>query len=172
MNRFLATSIVRPSCRSRLARRGMSLPEVLIGLTISSLVLTGVAVAWVTASKVVDQNDQFFRATQSARVSVNQIMTEARRCLSGVVDVPALELTLYNGEKRNYELDPTDKCLKMTTYDAITGAPSTYVMARHVEDASFVTDGKTITLTVNVKVGNNQMMISGSAMPRRTVTYK
>ena len=153
-------------------RRGMSLPELLIGLTISSLVLTGVAVAWVSASRVVEENDQFFRATQAARVSVNQIMTEARRCLSGVVDVPALELTLYNGDKRNYELDPTDKCLKMTTYDPITGAPSTYVMARHVEDASFVTDGTTITLIMNVKVGKNQMLISGSAMPRRTVVYR
>src|SRR5688572_11323923 len=153
-------------------RRGMSLPEVLIALVISSLVLTGVAVAWTTACKVVEENDQFFRATQAARVSVNQIMTESRRCLAGVVDVPALELTLYNGEKRNYVLDPTDKCLKMTTYDPITGTPSTYVMARNVEDASFVTDGTTITLTINVRVGRNQMLISGSAMPRRTMVYR
>jgi prepilin-type N-terminal cleavage/methylation domain-containing protein len=153
-------------------RRGMSLPEVMIGLTISSMVLTGVAISWITASKVVEENDQFFRATQAARVSVNQIMTEARRCLAGVVDVPALELTLYNGEKRNYELDTTDRCLKMTTYDPITGAPSTYVMARNVADASFVTDGTTVTLTINVQVGKNQMLVSGSAVPRRMITYK
>src|SRR5690348_5545531 len=88
--------------RAHSALRGMSLPEVLISLAISSIVLTGVAVAWVTASNVVQQNDQFFRATQAARVSVNQLMTEARRCQSGIVDAPALELTLYNGEKRNY----------------------------------------------------------------------
>ena len=99
-------------------------------------------------------------------------MTEARRCLAGVVDVPALELTLYNGEKRNYELDPSDKCLKMTTYDPITGAPSTYVMARNVADASFVTDGTTVTLTMDVQVGKNRMLVSGSAVPRRTVQYR
>ena len=60
----------------------------------------------------------------------------------------------------------------MTTYDPITNAPHTYVMARHVENAEFVTDGTTITLTIKVQVGKSQMLISGSAMPRRTVQYR
>ena len=154
----------------RTVRRGMSLPEVLISLTISSLVLTGVAVAWVSSSQVVEQNDQFFRASQSARVCVNQIMTEARRCQSGVVSANSLELTLGNGDKRTYAFDSANHLLTMTMEALPT--PQTSAMARNVTNAQFATDGATITLSITVTVGNNSMMVNGSAMPRRTVVYK
>jgi len=154
----------------RASRRGMSLPEVLISLTISSLVLTGVAVAWVSSSQVVEQNDQFFRASQAARVCVNQIMTEARRCQSGVVSANSLELTLGSGEKRTYALDSANHNLTMTMEALPT--PQTSIMARNVNDASFSTDGTTITLTITIQVGNNTMLVNGSALPRRTVVYK
>jgi prepilin-type N-terminal cleavage/methylation domain-containing protein len=152
------------------ARVGMSLPEVLIALTISSLVLTGVAVAWVSSSQVVEQNDQFFRASQGARVCVNQIMTEARRCQSGVVAADSLELTLGTGEKRTFALDTVNHQLTMTMDSLVP--PETHTMARNVTDAKFLTDGTTITMTITVKVGNNTMLINGSALPRRTVVYK
>ena len=151
-------------------RRGMSLPEVLISLTISSLVLTGVAVAWVSSSNVVEQNDQFFRASQAARVCVNQIMTEARRCQSGVVESDSLELTLGSGEKRTYALDSVNHTVTMTT--EVLPTPLTCVMARNVSNASFSTDGTTISMTITVAVGNNTMLLNGSALPRRTVVYK
>ena len=84
----------------RSARRELGLPELMISLAISSLVLTGVAVAWVSASQVVEQNDQFFRTRRRRGSASNQIMTEARRCQSGVLEPASLELTISTGEKR------------------------------------------------------------------------
>ena len=43
-----------------------------------------------------------FRATQAARVSVNQIMTEARRCQSGAIIGNSLSLTLASGATCTY----------------------------------------------------------------------
>ncbi|MBC8108314.1 MAG: prepilin-type N-terminal cleavage/methylation domain-containing protein [Anaerolineae bacterium] len=154
----------------RTARRGLGLPELLISLTISSLVLTAVALAWVSSSRIVEQNDQFFRASQAARVCVNQIMTEARRCQSGVVESDSLELTLYSGEKRTYALDNVNRQLTMTLNSLLV--PQTYVMARNVSNAQFTTDGTTITLTMTVQVGANRILMNGSALPRRRVVYK
>jgi len=65
--------------RSRV-RRALSLLEVMISLAISSMLLTAIAAAFQSSSQVIQNNDQFFRATQSARVAINQILTEIRRC--------------------------------------------------------------------------------------------
>jgi len=94
-------------------------------------------------------------------------MTEARRCQSGVVSASSLELTLNTGEKRLYALNSTDQTLAMTLESLVP--PQTYVMAHNVSDASFVSDGKTITMTITVNVNGNQLLVNGSAMPRRTV---
>jgi len=148
----------------------MGLVEVLMSLAISALVLTGVAAAFVASSRTVEINEQFFRASQAARVSVNQIMTEARRCQSGVVSTTSLELTLHSGEKRTYALDSTNHALLMTL-ESLT-PPETYTLARNVSSLTFATDNKTISMTITVDVNGNQLLVNGSAMPRRTVVYK
>ncbi len=59
------------------SRKGLSLAEVMISLAISAMLLTAVAAAFTASSEAIEQNDQFFRASQAARVSMNQILTEA-----------------------------------------------------------------------------------------------
>ena len=83
------------SCRQRGQRRnrGLSLIEALISLAIAAMLLTAVAAAYAAASDAIKANDQFFRASQAARVTVNQITKEVRTCQSGVVDATSLELT-------------------------------------------------------------------------------
>src|SRR2546421_10256836 len=62
--------------------RGLSLPEVLVSLTISALLLVAVAAAFSASAAAISVNDRFFRATQAARVSMEQILTLVRRCQS------------------------------------------------------------------------------------------
>ena len=173
-NRVMATVLPAAGHSPRRGRgrrwRGMSMPELLVSLTISALVLTGAAVALVSASRAIEANDQFSRATQAGRVSLNQIMTEARRCQSGTVSDESLELTLYSGEKRTYALDADNHRLTMTLQSVVP--PKTVTLARNVSDARFATDGKTISMLLVVKVGDNQISLNGSALPRRTVEYK
>jgi prepilin-type N-terminal cleavage/methylation domain-containing protein len=150
-------------------RRGLSLIEVMISLAISATLLTAVAMAFNASAAAVEMNDQMFRATQAARVSVNQIMTEARRCQSGAITGNSLNLTLASGETRTYSYDSVNKRLiaTMTALPVVESHP----MARNVSDVQFMTDGKTISMLISVTVGKNTVVLNGSAMPRRAVTY-
>jgi prepilin-type N-terminal cleavage/methylation domain-containing protein len=151
-------------------RRGLSLAEVMISLAISASLLTAVAMAFNASAKAVEINDQMVRATQAARVSVGQIMTEARRCQSGAITSNTLELTLASGETRSYSFDSANKQLVATLY--ALPVVETHTMARNVSDVQFLTDGKTISMMITVTIGNNSVVLNGSAMPRRAVTYQ
>ena len=116
----------------------------------------------------ITHNDQFTRASQAARVSVNQIMAQVRKCQSGVVGDSSLELTDDAGNVTTYDFDETNHKLTVT-YDGIT--PVTRTMASNVQKVAFATDGKTISMTVNVTIGTNTVTLNGSAFPRRMMTY-
>jgi hypothetical protein len=51
----------------------------MISLAISSMLLTAIAAAFHSSTQVITENDEFFRATQAARVALNQMLTEVRR---------------------------------------------------------------------------------------------
>ena len=147
----------------------MGLIELLVSLAIAAALLTAVAAAYAATTSAIRVNDEFFRASQAARVSINQIMAEVRKCSSGVVDTDAIELTNAAGEKRVYSFDVATNRLLLTFPDVI-GAPS-YTLARNVDDVEFFTDGLTTSMTVTIEVGQNKVTLSGSAMPRRTMTF-
>src|SRR4051812_7948867 len=109
--RAASSFILHPSS---LRARGLSLVECLISLAITALLLTGVAAAFRASAAAIKINDQFFRASQAARISLNQIMTEVRRCQNGVVGASSLQITTQTGESRNYSLDGTDLIVTLT----------------------------------------------------------
>jgi prepilin-type N-terminal cleavage/methylation domain-containing protein len=169
MKRNAELSVARSATvRRRKTRRGLSLIESLVSLTISATLLTAVAAAYKGANDAVRLNDEFFRASQAARVSVNQVMAEVRKCQSGVVDKPYLELITATGQTRTYVYDPEQATLTMTIDGPV---PTTVKMASNVTSCEFDTDGTTISMTVVIQVGNNQISLNGSAIPRRVVTY-
>src|SRR5688572_27782762 len=63
----------------RRCRRGLSMMETLISVAITGMLLTGLASAFVSSADAVEMNEQFFRATQAARVTLNQVVVECRR---------------------------------------------------------------------------------------------
>lgn len=68
-------------------RAGLSLPEAMISLAITSLLLVAVATAFTNASQAIEMNDTFFRCTQAARVTMDQTLGEIRNCDSMDVNV-------------------------------------------------------------------------------------
>lgn len=154
----------------RYRSRGMSLVEVLIGLAITASLLTAVAAAFQASAAGISHNDQFTRASQAARVSVNQIMAQVRKCQSGVVGDTSLEITDEAGNIRTYDFDPNTNKLTVTYDDGVL--PVTRTMASNVQQVQFATDGKTISMTVNVTIGTNTVTLNGSAFPRRLMTYE
>ena len=67
-----------PTSRQR-RRRGLSLVETLISLAIVSMLLVAVGTAYQSAAAAISANDDFFRASQAARVSLGQVLAAIRK---------------------------------------------------------------------------------------------
>lgn len=171
------TPISKPS----FSRRGLSLIEVMISLAICAMLLVAVATAFTASSAAITQNDQFFRATQSARVSMGQMLNAIRRCQT--CDVPSagrVNLITFDDHDCSYVFDSATGRLKLVTNDVTTDPD--YVLARNVTNITFAADYAPdpstqvnrvvrVTISITVKVGNNQVLLSNSAVPRRAIVY-
>jgi prepilin-type N-terminal cleavage/methylation domain-containing protein len=158
------------------SRRGLSLAEVMISLAISAMLLTAVAAAFSASSEAIETNDEFFRASQAARVSMNQILTEIRRCESVKVASTKTNLAMkaHDGKDRDYVYDAAARKLQLVTSDPM--APN-YNLASNCSEASFAYDNPTglqvvrVSVTVIVQVGKNQIRLTGSAAPRKAQNW-
>jgi len=172
-------------------RRGLSLSEVLISLAITSMLLTAIAAAFQSSSQVIENNDRFFRATQSARVTLNQITTEVRR--SDSIDDHKITANLLpilrpaetrppHEVMRYYKYDPTNQRVVIYfEYDngtfsaeypiaeAVQVSPFSWDMGKDANNADCVAR---VSVAMEVKVGSSYVRLSGSAAPRRNLNYK
>jgi type II secretory pathway pseudopilin PulG len=164
------------------SRLGLSLAEVMISLAISAMLLTAVAAAFSASSEAIEQNDTFFRASQAARVSMTQILTEIRR--ANAVQVPAsnksLSMITFDNHDRTYSYDSAAQKLKLITNDILTDPD--YTLASNCTSATFDADTITdaggikhvvrVAVTVIVKVDRNAIRLTGSAAPRKEQTWQ
>ena len=177
--------------RSR-RRHGLSMMETLVSIAITSMLLSGLATAFVSSADAVEQNEQFFRATQASRITLNQVLVECRRadalqCSNAApydyFDVIRPEEVLETNEVfRRYQFDATAKQITLTIhYNDNTTSPS-YVMVRNVEAAEFgpPQTGKDsnnavvvqrLPVVLTVKVGKNVVTLNGAAGPRRAMSF-
>lgn len=174
------------SSRSTRARAGLSLVEVLISLAICSMLLVAIAAAFTGASAAIRTNDEFFRATQAARVTLNHLLTNIR---TGTVNQPSNSATFRmitalkedgTGQKdRTYQYNPTTKQVLLITNDDTTDP--NYVLASNVSDCTFSAEmGKDynntdcvarMMVSIVIQVGQNTVRLSGSASPRKSLVY-
>lgn len=161
-------------------RRGLSLVEVMISLAISSLLLAAVASAYHASASVIEHNDEFFRASQAARVTMNQILTEIRRCQAVQATSSRIDMIMHDGKDRSYRYESGAKRIVLVTND-ITDDPD-YALASNVIAAKFSSDSEPdpltginrvvrITLNLTIRVNRNQVQLTGSAAPRRALVY-
>jgi len=169
-----------PSRSPRRRRTGMSIVEVLMSISIVAMLLTAVAAAFSSSSQIIEANDRFFRATQAARVSLNQILMEVRR--AHAVSVPTswrIDMITFDQDDRSYVYDSTGQTIKLIT-NAIATDPD-YRLATDVSSCTFAADTfidkggishvARVSVSMIVRVGSDQIRLSGSAAPRRVVTY-
>jgi hypothetical protein len=165
------------------ARRGLSIAEVLISLTISAFLLVAVAAAYSASADAVEMNDRFFRATQAGRVTMNQLLTEIRRADIVDLDTPNVikvirpqQNRMPNEVERWYAYDPAAKQMTLQIrYTAASGLPPSpkYSLSRNVELATLGPPEKDsgivirVPITLVVKIGSNEVRLSGSSGPRR-----
>ena len=164
-------------------RVGLSIVEVMISLAIVAMLLTAVAAAFTASSDLIDHNDQFFRASQAGRVSMNQMLTQIRRATD--VGVAGNDIGVNYTDPNNvdrdvtYRYDPANKRLLLITND-ITTDPD-YHLANNVTACTFSAETATdeagvdhtvrVTISMTVAVQDNQIRLSGSAAVRRKQDY-
>jgi type II secretory pathway pseudopilin PulG len=173
----------RSTAKSRFARlrTGLGLVEAMIALAIAAMLLSAVGVAFNASASAIEINDQLFRASQAARVSMNRILTQCRK---GTVLTNSTSSSLnFNTDKMqevSFSYDGTNKQLLYVT-NADTTDPD-YVLARNVSACSFLyvhgtnpTTGSDciarVAMTITVTIGNNTVTLTGSAAPRAMVNY-
>ncbi len=162
-------------------RTGLGLVEAMIALAIAAMLLSAVGVAFHASASAIEINDQLFRASQGARVSMNRILTQCRK---GTV------LTTSTGSSLNFN---TDKMQEVSfSYNStnkqllyITNSDTTdpdYVLSRNVSACSFLyvhgTNPATgndciarVAMTITVSIGSNSVTLTGSAAPRAMVAF-
>lgn len=184
--------ICQSSVRRRLLLGGMSIAECIISLAIAVVLLTAAGAAYNGSARAIDQNDQFFRATQSARTSMTRILNQVRR---GDVDETStannLHLVTDGGQDLTYRLvedpDPVTGPRRLVmVVDAGKTTEKSHVVARNVtteigaQTPFGIVLGKNnagadcvarISVTLAVKVGKNEIRLSAAAAPRRNITY-
>jgi type II secretory pathway pseudopilin PulG len=154
-------NLVTPNRSKRwTGRRALSLAEVMISLAITSMLLTAIAAAFQSSSAVIEENDRFFRATQSARVALSQMSTEIRRSDS-IIDLDSTvtqngktftvkgitatllpvsrppENRMANEMVRYYKYDATNKRLVIYFQDNSGVLSAEYPIAENVQSNPF-----------------------------------
>src|SRR5690606_1458620 len=117
--------------------------EIMITVAICGALMTAVATAFQATTQAVEQNQRFFRASQTARVCLTQILAETRRCRSGVVDETSFEMVTSLGETRTYAYDAENQQMTMMIH-TIEPIDPVYVVARNVTAARFDTSNGTV----------------------------
>ena len=198
---------LNPTCSNRLRRardlrrgRGLSLPEAMISLAITSLLLIAVASAFSGSCTVIESNDNFFRSSQAARVTLGQLIIEIRNCdsldmsVSNTINIirPAYvagsNQVLYRQVgppaevSRAFVYSPTNQNIALTiTYsDGSTKGP--YELAANVTACAFgppdmgldynnATIPVRVPITLTISTKGSTVVLNGSAAPRRAMKY-
>jgi hypothetical protein len=170
----------------------------MISLAITAMLLVSVATAFSAASQAIELNDTFFRCTQAARVTMDQILGEIRNCDSldmGTANTiriirPAPGSGPYSRQatesERDFVYDSANKRITLQIFYSGGTVSPVYELASNVAACSFGpvdmgTDYNNavipvhipITLTVTAGVGNtlSTVVLNGSAGPRRATKY-
>jgi Tfp pilus assembly protein PilW len=178
--------------RSEASRRGMLMIEMMISLMISAMLLLAIGAAYTATSKAITVNEDFFTASQAARVSMNQMLSVLRRCDScqpgGYDGITSVWTSSSMGV--NYH-DPGTTTNHTCTYkftnnqlQLITNN-TTYSLANNVSAMTFTTDMAPdpqsqsgakrpvrITIDMTLTVGKQNVRLTASAVPRNTVLYQ
>jgi prepilin-type N-terminal cleavage/methylation domain-containing protein len=178
-------------------RRAFTLVELLISLSIAALLLLAMGSAFTAATNVVQASDTFFRSEQQARVALDLITTEVRRCAAVTAPgVPSTATTYtsitltapststgqgetdFNGDSITFAYNNSSATTNpntITMTDNTAGTETT--LASNVTSASFDVVGTpslsavgSITLTMTVQIGTSQVTLSDSAAPRVNVS--
>jgi prepilin-type N-terminal cleavage/methylation domain-containing protein len=159
---------------------GFTVIELLLALAIAALLLAGVATA-INASFInYRENEDMFKATNSARQALLRITNDLRTADAVDPNSPANECSLIaaNGDDITYRYDNTDNKLYLVTNYDLTDPD--YVLCDNVTAMTFTkqtfiegtqTKVRSVQVSITVSSGNAEQKISGAAAIRRNLSW-
>jgi Tfp pilus assembly protein PilW len=166
--------------RAAARRAGLGLIEAMVALAITAALLTAVAAAFSASSAAINENDEFFTATQGGRVALSRILTQVRRgTVSTASTATQLTLITDSGKTHRYTIDLPNGVIKLTTIE--TGVETTHVLARTISAGAFTYENgtdydgnpcvKRVAMTLTVERKNNRILFSGTGTCRAVLKY-
>ena len=161
---------------------GFSILELLIAMAITAMLLVAVAVAFSASMMSYRQNEDIFKAVNSARQSLFRIKTQLRTATAVEPNSPANECTFNTagGDNITYRFNSGDGKLYLITNDDLSD--SDYVLCDNVAAVTFGRTTRTVTvdavtftyvarvdISMTVVVGDAQRTVSSAAVIRRNL---
>ncbi len=156
---------------------GFTIVELLVALAIASILLAAVATAFNASIINYRENEDIFKAINSARGALLRITTQLRTADAVDPTSPANECTLITagGDDVTYQYNNGDN--KLYLIDNLSG--SSYVLCDNVTAMSFAKDTviiesiekvRSVQVSITVVRGNAQRKISAAAVIRRNLS--
>jgi prepilin-type N-terminal cleavage/methylation domain-containing protein len=162
--------------QNKRCENGFSVIELLIALAISAMLLVAVAVAFSASMMSYRQNEDIFKAVNSARQALFRITTQLRTGYWVDPNAASNECSFYTADDLDitYRFNSADNRLYLiTNYDL---SDNDYVLCDNVTSMSFnkilTDDGldcKSIHITMTVEIGDIQRTVSSAAVIRRNM---
>ncbi|HET6250801.1 MAG TPA: prepilin-type N-terminal cleavage/methylation domain-containing protein [Tepidisphaeraceae bacterium] len=166
--------------RARSRRRGLSLIEAVIALAITATLLTALAAAFHASAQTVANNNSFFRCTQTARLTLDDIVTELRQADSVQVDDSGSRVRLIRPRQRltegeidrEYAYDPAARRITLQIFYADAKESPVYELAGNISACEFgapdANGGKAcIPISLTCSDGSASVSLHGAVTPRR-----
>ena len=155
---------------------GFGIAELLIALAITGLLLAAVAVAFNASIINYRQNEDIFKAINSARQALFRMTTQLRTGYLVDPSAPSNECSFYTagGEDITYRFVGAENKLYLITNDDLSDID--YVLCDNVTSMSFIktpkddgSDTKSVQISMTVESGDAQRTVSSAAVIRRNL---
>ena len=159
-------------------KTGFTIVELLVALAIASMLLAAVAVAFNASIINYTQNENIFKAINSARQATFRMISQLRTADAVDPNSPANECSLItaNGDDITYRYNSGDNKLYLITNDDLTD--SDYVLCDNVTAMTFTratviedmqTIVKSVQIFITVASNNVQQTVSAAAVIRKNL---
>jgi len=159
-------------------RTGFTLIELLLALAITAILLTAVALAFNASVINYRENEDIFKAINSARQSLFRITSQLRTATAVDPAAPANECSMITaaGQDITYRYDNTAHVLSLITND--DAADDDYVLCSNVNSVTFtkdvfvedaVTKVKSVQIVISVASDGVEKKVAAGAVVRRNL---
>jgi prepilin-type N-terminal cleavage/methylation domain-containing protein len=159
-------------------RTGFTLIELLLALAITAILLTAVALAFNASVINYRENEDIFKAINSARQSLFRITSQLRTATAVDPAAPANECSMITaaGEDITYRYDNIAHVLSLITNDDATD--DDYVLCSNVNSVTFtkdvfvedaVTKVKSVQIAISVASDGLEKKVAAAAVVRRNL---